>query len=1416
MVFIVVMMVILSGCQDQKDEVKVYFDTNGGPLIDEITYDLSDATLELPQPTRAGYDFIGWYIDQTLENEVTYQDLLNRDVLTLYAKWAPDDRTYRVTYHTDDPDTSKTVDVKAYEKPEIYAPKKDGYVFSGWFLDEDYEDIYDYQLGITNYTVLFAKWEEVSDKVLTVVFTDDYTFKFNLDDNQMPEMKGIVPNELRLNVRRFFYDPFFRVDFDKDQADFDHSFTIYAELFQKNYVRYDQINFDFPEERLTDELMFKDGQIYYYKQKDAYAKDGSHELKIYEPYHFEDTILEDEYIIDAFSMSEQHIVITLENQKQYLVKFIIAPNYKAYTIIEELTFLDENEYVQQGQVMYNTFLFETNQGNLFYYGKIFQYTEFYETDVTDAFDLDEGEYLIFDYDRTDNYSIKTNMGNIYALSMALESFPDIIYVEEDKMFTKCNDHFVDEISLFKMFVGFDHIVYMTTDGHIYVKNLNLIEFHIDPNDFFEPGEEVVEFYGSIMITNHNRVFEHNENLEWVNLSETVFKDLDIEHYAFGYINNLLLIQTTNDEVYVYQKELLDITDELEAHQLDASQITSGPRFEIKDDQYTYVIHADGHIKTYRYGYVNTHILGAFKDGETAVTKNYVDENYQISGYLYQGKHLLQDMITVTNDMHLLLIYHDVDFESINLIVMGRQYTIEAVQGALIEEVDILQYLPEALEIAYLEDSRNQSTISLPFVVTKDLHINVITKPKTEALYMDIKFVTGSHVLTYETQYALEGDLIYDVMDIYVPWDYDIDYISYDIEGLREVSHQDMMMDDTVLYVHLKDKEYQTLTVHLTEDLEIVTDYNMQISPYAISSLISRYYHISFDSNNILGIYLDESMTEPWNYNHNMDEDLEIWLDILAYRTLHFYQVSEGEIVDRYDFMMFEGMEIDLSYLMQQYHKKYVEIDSVYYDQGLSQMVLDDDVINDQNHQLFYTTQPVDSFTVRVHIYDDLKDLYIESIDINYRNDQLADILGRYGYTLLGVFSSDDFSQPYLGNYEPGNEVYAKVLNEYVTLTMHDLDLDETYVMKYPKNISLENDILDIYLSEIDPLYHLYSFYKDEAFSIDAIHTYMTNDLTIYLKKDVTAYHHVIFEIDNYGVSYELYMEDQMMIDAMFVEQQILKMIDPLGDRYDLVLYEDALLTQEVSSIIIDQDMTIYIDLVEQQTYQITFKDIMTGEIIFTKTSPITKISLIPEVYEYYDIPLFYRNQLIVKTYLDMEKTSPISIIEIDDDQVIYVEVYEPNQFEVTYQFMGIELDDITMTLRENRSVNQIQILQALYEYYGSDVKISYSLVDLDNFQTITDFGIKSDMRIGIYVETLDVYVLTFVYLDVYGLEHYYYMRFVEGEKIDERIFYGTIIQNPNEENIKFHYTSELINGTSQITVHTSKTYYIEYIVDDHQ
>jgi hypothetical protein len=310
------------------------------------------------------------------------------------------------------------------------------------------------------------------------------------------------------------------------------------------------------------------------------------------------------------------------------------------------------------------------------------------------------------------------------------------------------------------------------------------------------------------------------------------------------------------------------------------------------------------------------------------------------------------------------------------------------------------------------------------------------------------------------------------------------------------------------------------------------------------------------------------------------------------------------------------------------------------------------------------------------------------------------------------------------------------------------------------------------------------------------------------------FHHVVFEFVDEGSSYEIYLEDQMHLDASYVYNNILKINDQLDARFNVVLYEDELLTQEFSSVIIDQDQIIYVSLVNPTTYEVTYKDIETDEIIFVKAYQESRVNLITELYDYYQIPYAYYNQLIIKTYLDVDKINPMMHLDVTEDQVIYVEAYEPRMFEVTYHFVNTELDPMTLTLKENSSINQIAVLQALYEFYGEDVNISFSLFDLDNYHPIIDYGVKSDMDIGVAVDTLDVYLLTFIYLDPYGLEHHYYMRFVEGKKLDEGIFYGTIINNPYEEDIKFHNTSELINGTSKITVHTSRTYYIEWIKID--
>ena len=63
------------------------FNTNGGSEISSITQDYNSAVVRPSNPTRAGYNFGGWYTDNnTFENEYEFTTMpLNG--ITIYAKW---------------------------------------------------------------------------------------------------------------------------------------------------------------------------------------------------------------------------------------------------------------------------------------------------------------------------------------------------------------------------------------------------------------------------------------------------------------------------------------------------------------------------------------------------------------------------------------------------------------------------------------------------------------------------------------------------------------------------------------------------------------------------------------------------------------------------------------------------------------------------------------------------------------------------------------------------------------------------------------------------------------------------------------------------------------------------------------------------------------------------------------------------------------------------------------------------------------------------------------------------------------------------------------------------------------------------------------------------------------------------------
>lgn len=75
----------------------VTFEANGGT----VSYPIETTLLEesdVPNPTRQGYSFVGWYIDSELQHTIVYPYTVTADIM-LYAKWLENtDTTYTVRH----------------------------------------------------------------------------------------------------------------------------------------------------------------------------------------------------------------------------------------------------------------------------------------------------------------------------------------------------------------------------------------------------------------------------------------------------------------------------------------------------------------------------------------------------------------------------------------------------------------------------------------------------------------------------------------------------------------------------------------------------------------------------------------------------------------------------------------------------------------------------------------------------------------------------------------------------------------------------------------------------------------------------------------------------------------------------------------------------------------------------------------------------------------------------------------------------------------------------------------------------------------------------------------------------------------------------------------------------------------------
>jgi len=153
---------------------------SGGPGTTDMTDSVASKNIRIPetQPTRAGYEFLGWGINAGTSNVTwlpgeTYT--FSSGTTTLFAVWSQ--YTYVLTlYTTDESGASKKVEGVGVGEvsvtiPSDYIPTLSGYTFDGWQTKDKSTTYQPGQvLKISGDTSLYAKWIQTSEVKPSVRF----------------------------------------------------------------------------------------------------------------------------------------------------------------------------------------------------------------------------------------------------------------------------------------------------------------------------------------------------------------------------------------------------------------------------------------------------------------------------------------------------------------------------------------------------------------------------------------------------------------------------------------------------------------------------------------------------------------------------------------------------------------------------------------------------------------------------------------------------------------------------------------------------------------------------------------------------------------------------------------------------------------------------------------------------------------------------------------------------------------------------------------------------------------------------------------------------------------------------------------------------------------------------------------------
>lgn len=166
-------------CGDSVTKYTVQFETNGGSEIASQEVEEGAYATQPEDPTKTDYIFNGWYADAELSETFDFETQAITTDTTVYAGWISESEatTATATFYwnyegaPDDGVYATKVYVSGGRLTKPTNPKRDGYTFEGWYLDEEFTEEFVNNSVYTGNISLYARWMQ--------------TYTFEAEDTQL-------------------------------------------------------------------------------------------------------------------------------------------------------------------------------------------------------------------------------------------------------------------------------------------------------------------------------------------------------------------------------------------------------------------------------------------------------------------------------------------------------------------------------------------------------------------------------------------------------------------------------------------------------------------------------------------------------------------------------------------------------------------------------------------------------------------------------------------------------------------------------------------------------------------------------------------------------------------------------------------------------------------------------------------------------------------------------------------------------------------------------------------------------------------------------------------------------------------------------------------------------------------------------